>query len=109
MEQVPEANRATNIFIAHGKKDRTIPVLLSRKTKRTLQAKGEAQKFATIISAWSRILCQCPTILTIPSYAGMRNVEYKVYDGVAHEISSQGLDDIRDFLLRMLPPKAATM
>lgn len=71
--EVPEAIKNVPIFVGHGDADTVIPCMLGAVTATTL------------------------------GKAGCKNVQFKQYSGMAHSAGPEELQDVRAFLLKLIP------
>ena len=76
--QIPAANLNLSIFYGHGSADPLIPAPIATASKAVLEGRG------------------------------IDNVEFKLYPGMGHSTCPQELEDLRKFLLKMLPDEAPT-
>ena len=76
--QVPESNRALPVFVGHGTSDTLLPSFLAQAT------------------------------LGILKQQGIRDAEQHIYQGLGHATNAQELDDVKDWLAKVIPEARIT-
>jgi predicted esterase len=76
--EIPAANLDLPIFYGHGTADPLIPAIIAQASNKTLDDRG------------------------------IKNVEFKLYPGMGHSTCPQELQNLKQFLLKVLPDKALT-
>ena len=76
--QVPESNRALPVFVGHGTSDTLLPSFLAQATMGILKQQG------------------------------IRDAEQHTYQGLGHATNAQELDDVKDWLAKVIPEARIT-
>lgn len=123
LQPVASAVQQMPIFVGHGELDPLVPVQLARQTADGLKKAGA--HCCQFLHAESCNRARCSSDVTVgprqvvtytftgsscavSALAGLCNTELHTYSGVGHHTSPEELQDLRRFLLRLLPEKLPT-
>ena len=108
MPQVSEHARSRSYFIGHGTADPVIPAAMAAATIALLKDKGLP---LLAFNSMPKLPVPHSVLIMLQSslhlhHAGCSKVTQKMYQGIGHSTSRQELDDVKDFLLTVIPEEA---